>query len=132
MARHCGAMGRSSKSVTGPTAGILCVSIAVGIGIWYIPRGDVEYRVNSTKEDELGNARVAVRESSIKGAGKGAFALRPFIRGSLVGIYRCQMIPARSMVDGEYAWKVAPDAACPLRCLSLIEGHFLSAPPDFL
>ena len=39
--------------------------------------------------DQFGDRHVAVRKSSVKGAGLGAFALRSFSRGEAIASYRC-------------------------------------------
>ena len=56
----------------------------------------------------LGNARVAVRQSGVQGAGLGAFARRTFEAGAMVGPYRCKIFPTikNSLAPGSgYDWR---------------------------
>ena len=64
---------------------------------------------------ELGDAALAVRESTINGAGKGTFARRSFAKGEVVGQYHCR-VEQYNVLDttfsAAYSWKVNATHRC--------------------
>jgi len=57
-------------------------------------------------------AIAAVRPSGIKGAGRGAFALRDFEPGAVVGRYKCSVLPREKIGDGTRAWAFNDTHGC--------------------
>ena len=61
----------------------------------------------------LGDAAMAVRESAMSGAGLGAFALRRFAEGEVVGTYRCSIVAySAGHVDPTYTWHMNATHGC--------------------
>ena len=76
------------------------------------PRGDTRH------ESVLGSASVAVRSSGIRGAGRGAFALRAFAEGELIARFNC-LVVARGFSELAYGWDLNATHACDSQGLPL-------------
>ena len=64
-------------------------------------------------ERVLGNRDVGVRQSELAGGGRGAFALRSFDAGEIVGVYGCLLRPRESTTsDVARAWVINASTHC--------------------
>ena len=67
----------------------------------------------SKASETLGNDDVTVRRSSIRGAGRGAFALRDFTAGETIGKYKCKVVPDHDVTaDASRTWFVNGTHGC--------------------
>ena len=63
--------------------------------------------------DALGNDDIEVKPSTIPGAGRGAFALRRFEEGEILGVYKCQVeLRNASGMNHKYSWQLNETHAC--------------------
>ena len=60
----------------------------------------------------LGDENVAVRRSSIEGAGRGAFARRSFEAGEMVGQFTCKVLPETEVIDSLRSWGMNETHSC--------------------
>ena len=72
---------------------------------------------------ELGDDKLAVRESGLAGAGLGAFALRNFAPGELLGVYHCDIWPVRAARAGKNSARAGSRRIPPHHPLSLCAGR---------
>jgi len=60
----------------------------------------------------LGDPAIAVRPSRLKGAGRGAFAVRNFEPGDVVGQYKCVVLPIDEVSDATRSWALNATHVC--------------------
>lgn len=102
------------RQVVRSVGGVLAVGVAIMLAMLMpgpsgLPNDNPE---EAKAYDDLGNANTVVRSSRMQNAGLGAFAIREFQKGDLLGIFRCEVYEKDGTPLGPYSFAISATHAC--------------------